>query len=201
MSQYTIPTVVEKTPRGERAFDIYSRLLSERIVFIGTEIDDGVANVVMAQLLHLESASEQEIGLYINSPRRLVQRADRDLRHDAVHPVRHRDDLHGPGGVGGGRAARRRRAGQAVGAAARQGDPAPAVRARPGARCRTWPCRPRRWPRSGPRWTRSSAGTPATRVDEDPGRHRPAQDLHAPARRSSTAGRPGHHDGQDGPQG
>ncbi len=69
MSQYTIPTVVEKTSLGERAFDIYSRLLSERIIFIGTEIDDGVANVVMAQLLHLESASpDLEIMLYINSP-------------------------------------------------------------------------------------------------------------------------------------
>jgi ATP-dependent Clp protease, protease subunit len=68
MSSYTIPTVVERTPNGERAFDIYSRLLAERIIFLGTEIDDGVANVVMAQLLHLESASEQEIGLYINSP-------------------------------------------------------------------------------------------------------------------------------------
>ena len=68
MSQYTIPTVVEKAPYGERAFDIYSRLLSERIVFLGTEIDDGVANVVIAQLLYLESVSELEIGLYINSP-------------------------------------------------------------------------------------------------------------------------------------
>jgi ATP-dependent Clp protease protease subunit len=69
MSQYTIPTVVEKTPLGERAYDIYSRLLSERIVFLGTEIDDGVANVVMAQLLHLESVSpDLEISLYINSP-------------------------------------------------------------------------------------------------------------------------------------
>jgi len=69
MSQYTIPTVVEKTSLGERAYDIYSRLLSERIIFIGTEIDDGVANVVMAQLLHLESASpDLEIMLYINSP-------------------------------------------------------------------------------------------------------------------------------------
>jgi ATP-dependent Clp protease, protease subunit len=68
MSTYTIPTVVERTPVGERAYDIYSRLLAERIIFLGTEIDDGVANVVMAQLLHLESASEQEIGLYINSP-------------------------------------------------------------------------------------------------------------------------------------
>jgi ATP-dependent Clp protease protease subunit len=68
MSQYTIPTVVEKTPNGERAYDIYSRLLSDRIIFLGTEIDDGVANVVIAQLLHLESAGEQEIALYINSP-------------------------------------------------------------------------------------------------------------------------------------
>jgi len=69
MAQYTIPTVVERTPLGERAYDIYSRLLSERIVFIGTEIDDGVANVVMAQLLHLEAASpDLEISLYINSP-------------------------------------------------------------------------------------------------------------------------------------
>lgn len=68
MSQYTIPTVVEKTSNGERAFDIYSRLLSGRIVFLGTEIDDGVANVIMAQLLHLDAESEQEISLYINSP-------------------------------------------------------------------------------------------------------------------------------------
>jgi ATP-dependent Clp protease, protease subunit len=68
MSHYTIPTVVEKTPNGERAFDIYSRLLSDRIIFLGTEIDDGVANVVIAQLIHLESTGEQEIGLYINSP-------------------------------------------------------------------------------------------------------------------------------------
>ena len=68
MSQYTIPTVVEKTPNGERAYDVYSRLLSDRIIFIGTEIDDGVANVVIAQLIHLESAGEQEIGLYLNSP-------------------------------------------------------------------------------------------------------------------------------------
>jgi ATP-dependent Clp protease protease subunit len=68
VSQYTIPTVIERTPNGERAFDIYSRLLSERIIFLGTEIDDGVANVVMAQLLYLESEGEQEISLYINSP-------------------------------------------------------------------------------------------------------------------------------------
>jgi ATP-dependent Clp protease, protease subunit len=69
MGQYTIPTVVEHTPLGERAYDIYSRLLSERIIFLGTEIDDGVANVVIAQLLHLEWANpDREISIYINSP-------------------------------------------------------------------------------------------------------------------------------------
>ena len=69
MSSYTIPSVVEKTVRGERAVDIYSRLLTDRIVYIGTEIDDGVANVVIAQLLHLESESpESPIELYLNSP-------------------------------------------------------------------------------------------------------------------------------------
>jgi ATP-dependent Clp protease, protease subunit len=69
MAQYTIPTVVEKTLHGERASDIYSRLLSDRIIFLGTEIDDGVANVVIAQLLHLDAQDPgTEIGLYINSP-------------------------------------------------------------------------------------------------------------------------------------
>jgi ATP-dependent Clp protease protease subunit len=69
MGQYTIPTVVEQTSAGERAYDIYSRLLSERIIFLGTELDDGVANVVMAQLIHLEYANpDREISLYINSP-------------------------------------------------------------------------------------------------------------------------------------
>jgi ATP-dependent Clp protease protease subunit len=69
MSSYTIPSVVEKTIRGERAVDIYSRLLTDRIVYVGTEIDDGVANVVIAQLLHLESENpESPINLYLNSP-------------------------------------------------------------------------------------------------------------------------------------
>ncbi|CAM5549949.1 ClpP family protease [Streptomyces fumanus] len=69
MGTYTIPNVVERTPRGERSYDVFSRLLSERIIFLGTEIDDGVANVVIAQLLHLESAApDSEISIYINSP-------------------------------------------------------------------------------------------------------------------------------------
>jgi ATP-dependent Clp protease, protease subunit len=64
-----IPMVIERTARGEREFDIYSRLLNERIIFLGTPIDDQVANVVVAQLLHLESEDpEKDISLYINSP-------------------------------------------------------------------------------------------------------------------------------------
>ena len=66
---YLVPTVVENTPRGERAFDIYSRLPKDRIVFLGTPIDDGVANVIMAQLLHLEGEDpDKDINMYINSP-------------------------------------------------------------------------------------------------------------------------------------
>jgi ATP-dependent Clp protease protease subunit len=64
-----VPTVIEQTARGERAFDIYSRLLAERIVFLGSPIDDGVANLVVAQLLHLQSEDpDKDISLYINSP-------------------------------------------------------------------------------------------------------------------------------------
>ena len=64
-----IPTVIESTNRGERAFDIYSRLLANRIVFLGSAIDDNVANLIVAQLLHLESEKDdQDISLYINSP-------------------------------------------------------------------------------------------------------------------------------------
>ena len=68
-NMYTIPTVIEKTGRGERAYDIYSRLLEDRIVFIGTPIDDGVANVVIAQLLFLQKENKnQDINLFLNSP-------------------------------------------------------------------------------------------------------------------------------------
>jgi ATP-dependent Clp protease, protease subunit len=68
-SQYLIPTVIEKTPMGERAYDIYSRLLKDRIIFLGDAIDDGVANIIIAQLLFLESQDKtKDIKLYINSP-------------------------------------------------------------------------------------------------------------------------------------
>ena len=64
-----IPMVIERTSRGEREFDIYSRLLNERIIFLGTPIDDQIANLVVAQLLHLESQDpEKDISMYINSP-------------------------------------------------------------------------------------------------------------------------------------
>ena len=64
-----IPMVIEQTSRGERSFDIYSRLLNERIVFLGSPVDDMVANLVVAQLLHLESQDpEKDISIYINSP-------------------------------------------------------------------------------------------------------------------------------------
>ena len=68
-SSYFVPVVVEQTGRGERSYDIYSRLLKDRIVFIGTPVDDQVANLVVAQLLFLQSEDpEKEIALYINSP-------------------------------------------------------------------------------------------------------------------------------------
>jgi ATP-dependent Clp protease protease subunit len=64
-----IPMVVEQTPRGERAFDIYSRLLNDRIIFLGTPVDDQIANLIVAQLIHLESEDpDREVSLYINSP-------------------------------------------------------------------------------------------------------------------------------------
>jgi ATP-dependent Clp protease protease subunit len=69
IQNYLVPVVIEQTNRGERSFDIYSRLLKDRIVFLGTPIDDTVANLIMAQLLHLESEDpDKDIHLYINSP-------------------------------------------------------------------------------------------------------------------------------------
>jgi len=66
---YLVPTVVEQTNRGERAYDLYSRLLKENIIFLGTPIDDTVANLMCAQLLHLESENpDRDINIYINSP-------------------------------------------------------------------------------------------------------------------------------------
>jgi ATP-dependent Clp protease, protease subunit len=64
-----VPMVVEQTSRGERAFDIYSRLLNERIIFLGSQVDDQIANLIVAQLIHLESEDpDKDISIYINSP-------------------------------------------------------------------------------------------------------------------------------------
>jgi ATP-dependent Clp protease protease subunit len=69
MSSYTLPYVVQQTPRGERTVDLYSRLLADRIVYLGTGLDDGVANAVIAQLLHLASEdADAPVSLYVNSP-------------------------------------------------------------------------------------------------------------------------------------
>lgn len=68
-NNYLVPTVIEKTPQGERAYDIYSRLLKDRIIFLGSGIDDTIANIIIAQLLFLESQDkDRDIKLYINSP-------------------------------------------------------------------------------------------------------------------------------------
>lgn len=94
--------VVEQTARGERAFDIYSRLLKDNIIFIGTPIDDTVANLVVAQMLFLESEDpDREISLYINSPG-VGDCGYGHLRHDAVRSLSGDDLLHRPVRLHGG---------------------------------------------------------------------------------------------------
>ncbi len=103
MKDYLVPVVVEQTSRGERSFDIYSRLLKERIVFLGTPIDDDVGNLIMAQLLHLESEDpDKDINLYINSPGGDITALF--AIYDTMQYVKPDVStiVHGPGGVGGG---------------------------------------------------------------------------------------------------
>ena len=111
LKSYLVPVVVEQTSRGERSFDIYSRLLKERIVFLGTPIDDAVGNLIMAQLLHLESDDpDKDIHLYINSPGGDITSLFAIYDTMAVHQARRVDDRDGPGRVCGcGAAARGRR--------------------------------------------------------------------------------------------
>jgi ATP-dependent protease ClpP protease subunit len=93
-----VPMVVEQTSRGERAYDIYSRLLKERVIFLVGPIDDYMANVVVAQLLFLESENpDKDINLYINSPGWCGDGGARDLRHHAVHQARRQHHLRGSG--------------------------------------------------------------------------------------------------------
>ena len=117
-----VPMVVEQTARGERSFDIYSRLLNDRVVFLGGQVDEDIANLIVAQLVHLESDDpDKDIHLYINSPGGSIYAGPRDLRRDAVHPSRRADDLLRDRDVDGLAAAGRRRAGQADGAAQHAG--------------------------------------------------------------------------------
>ena len=97
-----VPMVVEQTSRGERAFDIYSRLLKENIIFLGTPVDDNVANLIIAQMLFLAAEDpEKDINLYINSPGGSHYGGPRDSRHDESGGAGHHHVLRGPGGVDG----------------------------------------------------------------------------------------------------
>jgi ATP-dependent Clp protease protease subunit len=100
---YLVPTVVEQTNRGERAYDLYSRLLKENIIFLGTAIDDTVANLICAQLLHLESDNpDKDINIYINSPGAVLLAAGTPGKRLALPHARVL--LHQPWGQAGGQA-------------------------------------------------------------------------------------------------
>ena len=110
-----VPMVVEQTNRGERAYDIYSRLLKDSIIFIGTPIDDGIANLVIAQMLFLEAEDpDKDIMLYINSPGGSITAGL--AIYDTMQFIKPRraDDLHRAGGVDGGGAAGGGNEGQAL---------------------------------------------------------------------------------------
>ena len=132
-SNLIIPSVIEQTSRGERFFDIYSRLLNERIIFLGTPIDDNVANLIVAQMIHLESEDpDKDINIYINSPGGSVYVGPRDLRHDAVHQAGRRDDLRRHRDVDGRAASCGRHGGKAHRAAELQDPDPPGIRRLPG---------------------------------------------------------------------
>ena len=98
-----VPMVVEQTNRGERAYDIFSRLLKDSIIFIGTPIDDQIANLVIAQMLFLEAEDpDKDIHAVHQQPGWVDYGRAGDLRHDAVHQAGRADHLHRPGGLDGG---------------------------------------------------------------------------------------------------
>ncbi len=128
-----VPMVIESSSRGERAYDIYSRLLKERIIFLGDVIEDHLANLIIAQLLFLESEDpEKDISLYINSPGGVVTAglAIYDTMQYLRAPVAH--DLHRPGRVDGVGAARGGRGGQALRPAAQPDHDPPGLGRVPG---------------------------------------------------------------------
>ena len=189
MSTYTIPNVVRTHPRGDRVMDVYSHLLSERIVYLGTEIDDGVSNALIAQILHLESEdADRPIDLYINSPGGSLTATLRSTTRWSSSAPR-RDHLHRPGLLDGGDPAGggSRRAPEHP--AARAGPAAPAVGAQPGRHPRPDP----RGGRGHPAARRGGAGALAAHRPAAghaaPG-HRPRPDLHPGGRSGLRPGGP-----------
>ncbi len=168
-----VPIVVEQTSRGERAYDIYSRLLKDRIIFLGTPIDDMIANLVIAQLLFLEAEDpDRDIYLYINSPGGVVTAGL--AIYDTMQFIKPdvATYLHGPGGVDGRGPAGRRRQGQALGAAqlADHDPPAAGRHAGPGLGHRDLHARDAQDAR-GPQRHPGAAHRPAARADREG--HRP----------------------------
>ena len=164
-----VPVVVQQDARGERSFDIYSRLLRERVVFLGGAIDEEIANLVVAQLLHLEAEDpDKDIQLYVNSPGRPRLRRAGHLRHDPVHQARRGDHLLRDRDVDGLADPRRRGGGQA-GRAAQQPHPHPPALGRlpgPGDR---HPDPRQGGARAAPRGSRRSTRcTPAARASRSP---------------------------------
>ncbi len=110
-----VPMVIESSSRGERAYDIYSRLLKDRIIFLGDQIEDHMANLIIAQLLFLEAEDpERDISLYINSPGGVVTSRLGHLRHHAVPARAGQHHLHRHGRLDGLDPAGGRRQGQAL---------------------------------------------------------------------------------------
>src|SRR5687767_7397010 len=109
-----IPMVVEQTSRGERAYDIYSRLLKDNVIFLGQPIDDNVSNLIIAQMLFLEAENpEKDIFLYINSPGGSIT-AGLAIYDTMQYEAEHRHDVHRPGGFDGRGATGRRLEGEAL---------------------------------------------------------------------------------------
>ena len=128
VQNYLVPRSCEQTSRGERAFDIYSRLLKERIVFLGTPIDDQSRNLIVAQLLHLESEDpDKDISIYINSPGGTVTRGWRSTTRCSTSSRDVSTIVMGMAMSMGGGPASRRRTGQALRAAELEDDDPPAL--------------------------------------------------------------------------
>jgi len=123
-----VPMVIEQTSRGERAFDIYSRLLNERIIFLGTPINDDIANLVVAQLIHLESDDPTRTSASTSTAPAVRVLRTGHLRHDAVHQARRLDHLRRHRHEHGRPDPRRRRQGQTLRPAQRQDPDPPAHR-------------------------------------------------------------------------